>query len=812
MTKSRINRTLAGVVLLGAQALVGTGCSDPGGTGPSKPGAPPGGDSARPSLTDAVVVDVGQGAVALSGDEVKPRLSSLDMALAPVRHGAAPRGAVEVARSPTWLAWQEQMAQKPSNERVRVLITMDEVPYEWQRIRSAANDIEQDARVEERRGQVSAVTSPVVARLAALGATEVVEPWITTSVEATVNAGDVATIAAWPGVNEVMNATATERHHTEYTDAYSGLEARNGMRTTAFISNGITGISGGESGGAVRVGLLESSYDFVDGSDTLDWQHRGFIYCDASGACSYRASVDTCANGACTQLSSAPDNYSGTPTHANLVMQVMGGSIESGSDGNVTDPTERIRRSGIAPRTNLYRYSTTDGLCSTDLAALQKAITDKVDVLDFSSTMDVGCAPCDRKCSFCSFNTALANLRTSGTLWVTVMGNDQATANTCNVGYPSERRDGLTVGELDTAGQSTAYDTAIVRTASMRGGVDLNVYNEGVMPGAMSVADLVAPGCWTYQYYIPPLAGYAPNAPSPGNFGCGTSFAAPAVAGAAALLKQDFATMGWSSTDAGVLLVNMLLMGDGYAYYNAKFGSPAGFDPRSGAGRVHMHYPSGANLKGPWGWGWHTVDLANGQQASYTVGSAAAESPSITQWKVAMTWFETNYDQAADIYLTVTDSCNGNALVAQDASWDFRKRVELFQSHILEQVPRLQRGRLFGAPRADAPRVRGRLLSVGQRRQRLTPVDRALRLGEGVPGHVSSGLKALADADGAHGRHQRDLVAVRRHHGFPSAGSVRNTSSVRLCRNAITSARSWALIVSGRITGSLRGLRLPSPA
>ncbi len=47
-----------------------------------------------------------------------------------------------------------------------------------------------------------------------------------------------------------------------------------------------------------------------------------------------------------------------------------------------------------------------------------------------------------------------------------------------------------------------------------------------------------------------------------------------------------------------------------------------------------------------------------------------------------MTWFETNYDQAADIYLTVTDSCHGNALVAQDVSWDFRKRIDLFQSQI----------------------------------------------------------------------------------------------------------------------------------
>lgn len=689
MTMNGFKRTWVGLVLLGAHGVFAMGCGDSGGKSGSPPSSvPPVQPSASLPLTDAVLVDFGHGAVSLSTDEMKPRVTPVDRALAPVRRAPSLPGAVRTAlRSPTWIAWRDQMARKPPDERVRVMIALDEAAYDWERFRAAANDIEQDARVAERRVKVSAVTSPIVARLAAIGASDVAEPWITTSVEATVHASDVAAIAGWPGVREVMNATATEHHETEYTDAYSGVEARAGMRTNAFINGGITGVSGGRSGGPVRVGLLESNLGSEGGDivwDLLDWQHRGFIYCNTSG-CFYRTAVDSCANGSCSRQASPSNNNSGGPSHADLVMQVMGGSIESGSDGSITDPTKRIRRSGLAPRTDLYRYMTTDGNCSTYLAALQQAITDKIDVLDYSSTINVGCAPCDRTCNFCTFNSALANLRSSGTLWVSVMGNlstGQVENNTCNVGYPSERRDGLTVGELDTLGQSTVYDTSIVRAASMRGGVDLNVYGEGVQPQAMSVADLVAPGCWTYQYYLPPFNGYASNTPSPGNFGCGTSFAAPAVAGAAALLKQDFTAIGWNSTDAGVLLVNMLLMGDGYSYYNFRYGEPNGFDPRSGAGRVHMHYPSGENLTAPWGWGWHTVDLASGQTASYTVGSSAAESPSITQWKVAMTWFETNYDQAADIYLTVTDSCHGNALVAQDDSWDFRKRIDLFQSQI----------------------------------------------------------------------------------------------------------------------------------
>ncbi len=575
---------------------------------PNRPAA-----NRRSSATDAVIVDVGQGAVDLSGDEVKPRISSIAPALAPVRHGAVPWRAVDVGRSPTWLAWREQMAQKPSNEKVQVLITMDGVPYEWQRIRSAANDLEHEAH---RRAARAVVRGHFAGRRPPRGprrAADVAELWITTSVEATVNAGDVAAIAAWPGVSEVMNATATERHQAEYTDAYSGLEARTGMRTTAFINAGMRRL-GWKSGGPVRR-AARAPYDFVDGSDALDWQHRGFIYCNTSG-CFYRTSVDTCANGACSLLSPPSDNNSGAPTHANLVMQVMGGSIESGSDGSVTDPTKRIRRSGMAPRTDLYRYSTTDGLCSTTLAALQKAITDKVDVLDFSATMDIG----------------LRALR----LQVQLLLFQQRARQPAHLGHALGHRDGesgrpgrkqhlqrrLPLRAARRAHRGRARHRGAIhglrhvdhprRQHARRGRLE-RLRRRGRVPGDVGrrprrprMLDVPVLHAALERVRAQP-AGHGQLRMRHVVRGAGRGGRRRASQGGAHRPELEHGRRRRAP------LVDYTSMGDGYSYYGYRFGQPTGFDPRSGANRVHMHYPSSANLTAPWGWG-PTVVLSNRRQ------------------------------------------------------------------------------------------------------------------------------------------------------------------------------------------------------
>lgn len=643
-----------------------------------------------PPAFNAAVFDDGSGAVDLPADVVAATLTTIDPLMIPGSRRRNLLSNVGSAAPPTRSSSTDDLltmaAVMAPSTPIRVFVTVDDLPFVWMRFRAAANDQEQKAVVQDRIAQVDAAVANIRARLVTLGATDLIETWLVPALEATVRAEDVKDIASWPDVRDVMKAESPTRPLTEYTDAFSGLESRAGMRTTAFISAGIKGQSGGHAGGSIRVGLMERYWDAEHSQfDHASWQHSGFV--DCTSGCINRwglGDISYCNSGTCTQQLNPINSDIGGPTHANLCLQIMAGSIETGSDTSIPDTNGRIRRSGIAPLARPWHYEIDDA-CSSRIAAMQRAITDKLDVFDFSSA---GTCTCSVTCNDCAMNASLYNLQSSGVLWVNSLGDtEDDPSHSCNAQYPAMRREGLTVASVDTTPQTVNYDTAGLRLKSSRGGMDLPVYGEGTQSRAVAIADLAAPGCWTYQYFNPPSNGYAANLAST-NYGCGTSFAAPAVAGAAALLRQQLVVKGWimaggvpSPDDVGTLMVNMLLMGDGYSYDLGGFRT-SGFDQRSGAGRVHMHYPSGANLTAPWGWGTHSISLANGEAATFWVGSSGAESPSVTQWKLALTWVETDYSQASDIIVRVYDSCHGNAIVASDDSFDMRKRITLTQSQI----------------------------------------------------------------------------------------------------------------------------------
>jgi hypothetical protein len=636
--------------------------------------------SEQPDLAVGLA-DFGQGVVNLNvGPPIRERIDSSTVP-PPGRTGPIAPPVVSTRRPPLADEFGSKVSAMSPTDAVRVFIDLDDVPFEWRSIRTAANDTARAAAVDDRVRQAAAVTSPIAKRLAALQGSNIVELWLVPSVEATVRASDVPRIAAWPEVREISDAHL--RLAPEAEAGYSGLEARGGMRTDSFISHGITGASGSRSGGAVRVGQLHM-YSYFGITDYVAWPHRGFIYCVYGSGCWYRMTNNyACTNGSCSAFTSS-GAWTDYPTHASLVTQIMAGSIESGSDWNIADPTEQVKRSGIAPRAAIFDYVMNDAMISTMLAGMQQSITDGIDVLDFSAGVDGG--TCDRGSDIGGINGKLANLRQAGVLWVKSIGDD-GDPGSCNATYPGHRRDGLTIAALDTGLSDQPYDTAPLRTASSTGGMDLGVAGEGVKSRAVAVADLAAPGCWRYQYFDGPSAlcggycGYAPENPPSGNYGCGASFAAPAVAGAAALFRHAF---GYAlGADAGTLLVNMLLMGDGYASGTGGF-SLSGFDRRSGAGRVHMHYPSSDNMVWPWGWAASVVTLSPGQGASGALSSTPLPA-SVKQLKVAMTWFEAGqYNNTADITISVLNSSGSNcgtpgSVIASDYSWDMRKRITLSQ-------------------------------------------------------------------------------------------------------------------------------------
>jgi hypothetical protein len=156
------------------------------------------------------------------------------------------------------------------------------------------------------------------------------------------------------------------------------------------------------------------------------------------------------------------------------------------------------------------------------------------------------------------------------------------------------------------------------------------------------------------------------------------------VTAAAGALRNAFSSIGWTTTSAPALMVNMLLMGDAW---DANSGNDrrTRLSDLSGGGRIHMHWPSSTDLTAPWGWGWRSFVIHQGQTISWNVGSSAPESPLIQQWKWAALWFESDLQNVADIDFEVYDTCppgGGEILVASDSSRDLRARFMLLQPEI----------------------------------------------------------------------------------------------------------------------------------
>lgn len=102
-------------------------------------------------------------------------------------------------------------------------------------------------------------------------------------------------------------------------------------------------------------------------------------------------------------------------------------------------------------------------------------------------------------------------------------------------------------------------------------------------------------------------------------------------------------------------------------------------------GRLRHHRPFESTLVAPWGWGWRTQVLMQGQQLQWTVGDSGQESSSIAQGKWAFLWFDSNLQSTSNIVIQVVDTCpqgGGEALVAWDYSHGLRKAIRLSQADI----------------------------------------------------------------------------------------------------------------------------------
>src|SRR5699024_5773172 len=170
-----------------------------------------------------------------------------------------------------------------------------------------------------------------------------------------------------------------------------------------------------------------------------------------------------------------------------------------------------------------------------------------------------------------------------------------------------------------TPANTKLVDTGLSETSS-RGGASMRMSGGNV--SNFSGIALTAPGCVQYDF-IDDADGYNTSVKR----NCGTSFAAPLVAGTAVIFREALLDLGWTATanSARRTLTNLLLLGNGWdAESDSK--KQFGVSPTSGYGDVLAHYPSSRNLTAPWKWSSLVESISSGNMVAITISDVPLSS------------------------------------------------------------------------------------------------------------------------------------------------------------------------------------------
>ncbi len=164
----------------------------------------------------------------------------------------------------------------------------------------------------------------------------------------------------------------------------------------------------------------------------------------------------------------------------------------------------------------------------------------------------------------------------------------------------------------------------------------------------------------------------------------GTSFASPIAGGLAGATREflyDYGFANWD--DAGVVMVNTFLQGDGYSgsanpsgNYNYTVGDRAGY------GRILAMWPDHLGSDSEWA---SLSDTAfHGLTDAFPVNGGQPIPSNVQGIKIALFYTDADYSDIPDIQLQLVDTCpsGGGELVLQSTYEHLRERIRLEGSDI----------------------------------------------------------------------------------------------------------------------------------
>lgn len=369
------------------------------------------------------------------------------------------------------------------------------------------------------------------------------------------------------------------------------------MNIDVFHANGFTGESansGFHSFNDINVAIIERNGPFAwedEASFMDDWQN-GTSRVAKRVACS---STSSGGSQQCNTSSNFADTETGT-SHSTLMMSIIAGDYSQNQadasahgdscwDGVSHCADWEDAATGMAPEASLQLWAGATSQFTLDnaISAIANSSTQKADVISMSTSHHES-NRCDVNSSF-TFEDALEVAFNEGIFLVNGPENAGSTDLTqCNLDSPGDLPVVFTVNGFN-ANSSTcrgSYQQCLRSTGSSAvGGADL-VVNGLTYSRAHSAIDMQAPSGVSF------ISNKLGDGTVSSSSISGTSIAAPHVAGAAALIKEQHLAEGqtWIN-NVGRLHTVMLAMGDRHQGLTQAI---TGFDDVHGAGKLKLKY------------------------------------------------------------------------------------------------------------------------------------------------------------------------------------------------------------------------------